>query len=168
MLFLCIGLMTNAFAQCPSSFSSYNNSRPSVESYNHCYLLETLNSLGETDTTAFEMTSASLFDNSFEHPFYVYDIKLGNFTGTLHLKAKGAAGGDATQITRNRDYFPQAPSVLTAKGGAGSLVSGYAKVGYKSGEIPPGSTLRYIIGEAGQSADQIRFPSPWGTASADC
>lgn len=64
-----------------------------------------------------------------------------NFSGTLFLRLWGADGGYAR---------PQL-SGCQAGGGSGAFVNQRLPVGNGPNEIPPGSTIRFIIGQSGQS-----------------
>jgi hypothetical protein len=74
---------------------------------------------------------------------YDYVLPLG-LEGELELAVQGARGGSATinclETTKN------------GVGGIGANTSGSVMVGYDDGEIPPGSIIRYIIGENGESS----------------
>ncbi|MEP6750589.1 MAG: hypothetical protein ABJB86_22825, partial [Bacteroidota bacterium] len=72
----------------------------------------------------------------------VYDYVLPrNLTGKLKLQVKGAKGGDS-RINCGVELY--------GDGGKGALVTGWATVG--EGGIPRGSTIRYVLGEAGQDS----------------
>ncbi len=65
-----------------------------------------------------------------------------DFLGTLYLSSKGADGGWA-KVQLDGD--------CEAGGGKGALVTQQITVGNGENEIPPGTILRFIIGEHGQS-----------------
>ena len=64
---------------------------------------------------------------------HYYDIKVSTGYPYLYLEAKAADGGKSDH-----------------NGGEGAWVSGYLKIGNGPGEVPAGSTLRLIPGQAGQ------------------
>ena len=70
---------------------------------------------------------------------HYYDIKITSGFEYLYLEAKGADGGKKTGTE------------LVHNGGEGARAFGYVKIGDGTGEIPAGSTLRLIPGEAGES-----------------
>lgn len=76
----------------------------------------------------------------------VQDIRIPDFfQGQLYLKVEGADGGRSSIECTFTDSV--------AAGGPGALASTIFTVGTESGNIPAGSTLRFIIGRRGGSID---------------
>jgi len=108
---------------------------PSVVTYNVCDLPDSYDTLYYYSQFDVEMEGMT------EH-MKVYDYVLPrNLTGKLKLQVKGAKGGDS-RIDCGVELY--------GDGGKGALVTGWATVG--AGGIPRGSTIRYVLGEAGQDS----------------
>ena len=108
---------------------------PTVIRYNVCDLLES------RDTLFYYSEFDVVKDDPWEH-MTVYDYVLPrNLTGTLRLTTKGGKGGDA-RINCGVELY--------GDGGRGAMAAGTVRVG--DGGIPRGSTIRYVLGEAGEDS----------------
>lgn len=124
---------------CTCAFESFAQDciavRPAVIKYNVCDLPYA------GDTLIYYSGFEVVKDGPWEH-MKVYDYVLPrNLTGTLRLNVKGGKGGDA-RINCGVELY--------GDGGRGAMVTGTIRVG--DGGIPRGSTVRYVLGEAGEDS----------------
>ena len=103
-----------------------------------------------------------LIDDGLEHtipsndPATYEDLKIPANTSYnfIRLSVKGADGG--------RKNPPSAGDKHTKGGGEGAMVKGTFVIGNSTGEIPPGSTLRFIVGHHGGNTSSHGFSGGGG------
>ncbi len=138
-----VQLMMSVLLLCGNAFKSsaqctnYGAALPTVVTYTVCDL-----PISVGDTLFYSTSFGVVNDGTVEH-MKVYDYELPkNMRGTLSLAIKGGKGGDA--------YVGCSGTGKYGDGGTAARVSGNVRVGL--GGIPRGSTIRYVIGEAGNDS----------------
>ena len=80
------------------------------------------------------------------------DFLIPDITGTLELTATGGSGGQARVF--DTDPTTGEATDCVSEGGAGATRTATFTIGTGGGELPPGATIRFIIGGQGGSTEQ--------------
>lgn len=83
-------------------------------------------------------TDGNLHTIGYSGKYVDYKIPTTGTYNAIYLKATGGDGGDATKVSPD--------------GGNGATVEGYLWVGTNNSTLPAGTTVRFIVGQMGQSA----------------
>ncbi len=125
-----------------SLFAHNVSAQCNANGINYVDFSNTLCNLSPTPTNMVFNTYTNAYNETYVS---VYDYTLPTaLQGTVELMVKGGNGGNSSINCSGMIY---------GNGGKGLFMRGTITVGTASNMVPPGSTIRYVIGEAGENSN---------------